>query len=88
MDRRDFIKTCGTVAVASMLDASIFSNLLASQQDGMLKTYKNALLVKEDGSPIKEGDIKPHNNYIFFYPFASTMTPSVPSEPTYTFVTS
>ena len=72
MDRRDFIKTCGTVAVASMLDASIFSNLLASQQDGMLKTYKKALLVKEDGSPLKEEDLKPHNNYIFFYPFVST----------------
>lgn len=72
MDRRDFIIACGTVAMASMLDASIFSNLLAGQQDGMLKTYNKAILLKEDGTPLKEEDIKPHVNYIFFYPHAST----------------
>ncbi len=72
MDRRDFIKTCGTVAVASMLNADFFSQALAQQTDGMFKAYKKALLVKQDGSPLKEADIKPHVNYIFFYPHAST----------------
>ncbi len=72
MDRRDFIKTCGTVAVASMIDSSFFSQALAQQKDGMFQAYKRALLVKQDGSPLKEEDIKLHVNYIFFYPHAST----------------
>ena len=60
MDRRDFLKACSTVAVASMLDPSVFSNLL-SAQEGMFKAYKKALLVKEDGTPLREEDLKPHN---------------------------
>lgn len=72
MDRRDFIKVCSTIAVASMVDASLYSKLLAAQDGSMIKTYKKALLVKEDGSPLREEDIKPHVNYIFFYPYAST----------------
>ncbi|WP_096602885.1 Rieske 2Fe-2S domain-containing protein [Hydrogenobacter hydrogenophilus] len=71
MNRRDFIKTCGTVAVASFLDASFFSNVLANQE-GFLKLYNKALLIKEDGSPITEKDILPHKEYLFFYPFTST----------------
>jgi arsenite oxidase small subunit len=67
MDRRDFLKACSTVAVASMIDPSVFSNML-SAQEGMFKAYKKALLVKEDGSPLREEDLKPHNAYIFFYP--------------------
>lgn len=72
MDRRDFIKTCGTVAVASVLDPSLFSQVLAQQQDGMFQSYKKALLVKPDGKPIKEEDLKPHVSYIFFYPYVAT----------------
>ena len=71
MDRRYFLKACATVAVASMINPSVFSNLL-SAQEGMFKAYKKALLVKEDGSPLREEDLKPHNAYIFFYPYAST----------------
>jgi hypothetical protein len=54
-----------------MIDPSVFSNML-SAQEGMFKAYKKALLVKEDGSPLREEDLKPHNSYIFFYPYAST----------------
>jgi Rieske Fe-S protein len=72
MDRRDFIKTCTTVAVASMLSPEYFTKVLAQQKEAMFKPYKKALLLKEDGSPLKEEDIKPHKNYIFFYPHAST----------------
>lgn len=71
MDRRDFIKTCGTIAVASFLDAGFFSQVLANQES-FLKLYNKALLLKEDGSPLTEKDIIPHKEYIFFYPFAST----------------
>ena len=71
MNRRGFIKACSTIAVASMLDASLFSELL-SAQEVMFKAYKKALLVKGDGSPLTEADLKPHNAYIFFYPHAST----------------
>ncbi|MCS6998141.1 MAG: (2Fe-2S)-binding protein [Aquificaceae bacterium] len=72
MDRRGFIKTCGTVAVASFIDPSLFSQVLAQQQDGMFQAYKKALLVKSDGTPLKEEDIKPQVNYIFFYPHNAT----------------
>ncbi|MCX8164713.1 MAG: Rieske 2Fe-2S domain-containing protein [Aquificaceae bacterium] len=72
MNRRGFIKVCGTMAVASMVDPSLFSHVLAQQQDGMFQAYKKALLVKADGTPLKEGDIKPHVNYIFFYPHTAT----------------
>ncbi len=72
MDRRGFIKVCSTVAIGSMLDARFFSEVLANQQDGMFRAYKKALLVKPDGTPLGEGDIKPHTNYIFFYPYLST----------------
>ncbi|ADC89097.1 Rieske (2Fe-2S) iron-sulphur domain protein [Thermocrinis albus DSM 14484] len=71
MDRRVFIKACSTLAVASLVDASIFSQTLANTK-GTLKRYTKALLVKEDGSPLREEDIKPHTQYIFFYPYAST----------------
>lgn len=67
MDRRDFIKTCGTIAVASFLDAGFFSQVLANQES-FLKLYNKALLLKEDGSPLTEKDIIPHKEYIFFYP--------------------
>lgn len=55
-----------------MLDAGVYSKLLANQKGNMLKTYNKALLVKEDGSPLREENLKPHVNYIFFYPYAST----------------
>ncbi|WP_448587383.1 (2Fe-2S)-binding protein [Thermocrinis sp.] len=71
MDRRSFIKTCSTIAVASMVDASLFSELL-SAQEGMFKAYRKALLIKEDGSPLSEADLKPHTAYIFFYPHVGT----------------
>ena len=71
MDRRNFIKTCGAIAVASFLDTKFFSEALASQE-GFLKLYSKAILLKEDGTPLTEKDIAPHREYIFFYPFAST----------------
>ncbi len=71
MDRRDFIKACSTVAIASMLDKGLIGNALASQP-GAVKEYEKALLVKEDGSPLSVEDVKPHTNYLFFYPFVST----------------
>ena len=71
MNRRSFIKACSTIAVASMIDPSVFSGLI-SAQEGMFKAYKKAILLKEDGSRLTEEDLKPHTNYIFFYPYAST----------------
>jgi len=50
MDRRDFLKACSTVAVASMIDPSVFSNLL-SAQEGMFKAYKKALFVRRTVLP-------------------------------------
>ncbi len=71
MDRRNFIKVCSTVAVASALDRTLIGRALASQ-GGSFREYEKALLVKEDGSPLKPEDIKPHTSYIFFYPYVST----------------
>ncbi len=71
MDRRNFLKLCSSMAVASMLDTGVIGRALASQ-GGDFKKYEKALLVKEDGTPLKVEDIKPHTTYIFFYPFVST----------------
>jgi len=71
MNRRDFIKTCSTVAVLSAIDAKFFGEALASQSS-LFKTFNKVLLVKQDGTPITEEDIKVGNYYLFFYPFAST----------------
>lgn len=71
MDRRDFIKVCATLAVASSLNPSLISNVLANQEN-LLKRYNKALLVDEKGNPIIESQLKQEETYIFFYPYAST----------------
>ncbi|MEN3034605.1 MAG: (2Fe-2S)-binding protein [Aquificaceae bacterium] len=71
MDRRDFVKVCATTALACAVDPGIFSRSIAQTQ-GMLKTFSRAPLLGPDGKPIKESQIQPHKNYIFFYPYVST----------------
>ncbi len=71
MNRREFLKVCSTVATASLASPSLFSKLVQAQE-GAFKKYKKALLVKEDGSPLKPEDLKVGKEYIFFYPYRST----------------
>ncbi len=71
MDRRSFIKSCSTIAVVSAIEPTFFSKLLA-QENSYITQFKKALLIKENGEPIKEKDLQPFKQYIFFYPYKST----------------
>ncbi|MCX7760157.1 MAG: Rieske 2Fe-2S domain-containing protein [Hydrogenothermaceae bacterium] len=73
MNRRDVIKSCSMFAVGTMFNLINFEDVLASDSDkGSYKVYKKTLLVKEDGTPLKESDIQPYTAFLFFYPFKST----------------
>lgn len=71
MNRRDIIRTCSLFAVGSMFNLIKFEEALGAE-GGYYKQYKKSLLVKEDGSPLKESDIAPHTALLFFYPYKST----------------
>lgn len=71
MNRRDIIKTCSLFAVGSMFNLIKFEDAIASE-GSYYKQYRKTLLVKEDGSPLKESDLPPHSALLFFYPFKST----------------
>lgn len=71
MNRRDVIKTCSLFAVGTMFNLIKFEEAIASESS-LFKPYKKTLLVKEDGTPLKEADIKPNTALLFFYPFKST----------------
>ena len=71
MDRRKFIKSCTVIGAMSTINPGFFNQLFA-QETNLVKKYNKALLIKEDGTPLKEEDIKPYNYYLFFYPFVST----------------
>ncbi len=68
MDRRDFIKVCTAVALAP---PSFITGILRAEETSF-KPYKKALLVKENGEPIRPEDVSPLKEYIFFYPYRST----------------
>lgn len=71
MNRRDIIKTCSLFAIGSMFNLVKFEESLALE-DGYFKEYKKTLLIKEDGSVLKESDLQPYTALLFFYPFKST----------------
>ena len=65
MDRRRFLKVCTAVAFAPFMLGRSFGA-------ESFKPYKKALLLREDGKPLKPEDIDPSKEYIFFYPYRST----------------
>ncbi|MCX7738146.1 MAG: Rieske 2Fe-2S domain-containing protein [Hydrogenothermaceae bacterium] len=71
MNRRDILKTCSLFAVGSMFNLFKFEDALAVE-GSYFKKYKKTLLVKEDGTPLKETDIQSNTALLFFYPYRST----------------
>ena len=71
MERREFLKVCGSLASLTFLSPVLLKESLASQVNEF-KRYKKAILLKKDGTPIKPEDLKPGKQYIFFYPYRST----------------
>ena len=67
MERREFLKVCGSFASLTFLSPVLLKESLASQVNEF-KKYKKAILLKKDGTPIKPEDLKPGKQYIFFYP--------------------
>ncbi len=71
MDRRCFIKGCSAIATVSLTAPSLFTTLLTAQEV-QYKAYKKAVLLKEDGTPLKPEEVDPSKQYIFFYPYRAT----------------
>src|SRR3954463_9740413 len=68
MDRRSFIETCTSGAVC----AAAASALTALAADAKPKAYARALLVDDQGAPLKASKLKALTNYVFDYPFEAT----------------
>lgn len=68
MDRRSFIESCTKSAAC----VSAAAALPAFAADARPKAYPQALLVNEQGDPVKASRLKVHTNYVFHYPFEAT----------------
>jgi arsenite oxidase small subunit len=68
MDRRSFIESC-TAGAAGLTAAASFSAWAANARP---KEYAKALLVDEQGHPLRASALRPQANYVFHYPFEAT----------------
>lgn len=68
MDRRSFIGSCTTAGACLTAAAAV----PAFAADAKPRSYARALLVNEQGDPIKTRELKPQSNYVFHYPFEAT----------------
>jgi arsenite oxidase small subunit len=68
MDRRSFIESCTAGAAC----VSAVAGLPAFAADAKPREYPRALLVDQQGTPIKASGLKPRTNYLFHYPFEAT----------------
>ena len=68
MDRRSFIESC-TAGAAGLSAAASFSAWAAHARP---KEYAKALLVGENGQPLRASELRPQANYVFHYPFEAT----------------
>jgi Rieske Fe-S protein len=68
MDRRSFIESC--TAGAACISAVAAMPVLAA--DAKPRAYARALLVADNGEPIKASSLQPLTNYVFHYPFEAT----------------
>lgn len=68
MDRRSFIKVCGSVAALAGLGARYTEITHAAE----LKTYAKVKLVDAAGNAIKASKLSTDQAYIFMYPFQGT----------------
>jgi arsenite oxidase small subunit len=68
MDRRRFIKLCGTTAALAGLQGARVDTVCAAE----LKTYARVKLVDDKGAPLKAAALSTAEAYIFHYPFKGT----------------
>jgi len=67
MKRRQFVKACAATAILVHQNPM----LLANTQDPS-QLHHPVRLVDPDGNSIRPGDLKPHVNYVFRYPYECT----------------
>ncbi|TVS11927.1 MAG: hypothetical protein EA419_06620 [Wenzhouxiangella sp.] len=64
MHRRNFVKACAATAIL------VHHNpLLLAGNSAQSQLHEPVRLVNRDGEPIRPGDLEPHENYVFRYPF-------------------
>ncbi|WP_461832700.1 Rieske (2Fe-2S) protein [Aquifex sp.] len=71
MNRRGFIRTCGSAAALSFLSPFFLTETLKAQVN-KFKRYKKAILLDKSGNPLNPEKLKVGRQYIFFYPYKST----------------
>ncbi len=69
MDRRSFARLCLLGAAASRSAGSVWAQPLPSAS---LTRYNRVLLTTSTGEPLRAGGLDREEDYLFFYPFAST----------------
>ncbi|MES2940060.1 MAG: (2Fe-2S)-binding protein [Pseudomonadota bacterium] len=69
MDRRGFIESCGIQAAACL---PVLAAAPALGADAKPKAYARALLVDEQGQPLRASALKARTNYVFHYPYEAT----------------
>ena len=67
MERRRFLKLCGSAAAA----VGAHPETLAQSRQ-VLRPYDPATLVHRDGSPVRSGDLATGQCYVFHYPYVTT----------------
>lgn len=64
MHRRNFVKACAATAILVHHNPLLLAGGSARSQ-----LYEPVRLVHRNGEPIRPGDLEPHANYVFRYPF-------------------
>ena len=68
MDRRHFIKLCGTTLLLVRSQARAW----ASEPAAPLQRYARVALVDGEGRPVRAAKLAKDETYVFFYPYAGT----------------
>jgi Rieske Fe-S protein len=67
MKRRDFVKACAATAILVHQNPMALANT-----NGTGQLHQAVRLVDSAGNPIRPGDLEPHANYVFRYPYDCT----------------
>jgi len=71
MQRRGFFKLTGTAA-AIMIAPSLITERLYAEDGKLYESYEKIQLKDAEGQPIKAGELKVEENYVFNFPHIST----------------
>lgn len=67
MERRDFVKACAATAILVHHNPLLLANTASPG-----RMHEPVRLVDRNGNPIRPGDLEPHTNYVFRYPYEAT----------------